>query len=137
MRRFCLVVIGGLAVSACGGGGDGGSGPQTVTSVVINGDSTVVLAGTRQLTATAMSGATPVTSGVTFLWASGDTTKATVSGTGVVTGVRLGTAAISAVALLNGVLTRVIGTHSIRRASGRSQSHRPVRKWLRSVIRCY
>ena len=118
MRRFCLVVIGGLAVSACGGGGDGGSGPPTITSVVINGDSTVVLAGTRQLTATAMSGATPVTSGVTFLWASGDTTRATVSGTGVVTGVRLGTAAISAVALLNGVLTTVIGTHRIRARIG-------------------
>ena len=118
MRRFCLVVIGGLAVSACGGGGDGGNGPPTVTAVIVSGDSTVVLAGTRQLTATAMSGATPVTSGITFLWASGDTTKATVSGTGIVTGVRRGTAAISAVALLNGVLTNVIGTHSIRTRIG-------------------
>jgi hypothetical protein len=105
-------------VSACGGGGDGGNGPPTVTSIAISGDSTVVLAGTRQLTATAMSGTTPITSGVTFLWASGDTTKATVSASGVVTGVRRGTSAISAVALVNGVLSTVIGTHNIRTRIG-------------------
>jgi hypothetical protein len=53
MRRCGLVLLGGLTVAGCGGGDGGGGGPPTITSVVIDGDSTVVLAGTRQLTATA------------------------------------------------------------------------------------
>ncbi len=118
MRRFCLLLGAGLVVSACSGGGDGGNGPPTITAVVISGDSTVVLAGTRQLTASAMSGSTPVTSGVTFQWSSSDTTKATVSASGLVSGVRLGTAGVSALAVLNGTATSVSSTRSIRTRIG-------------------
>ncbi len=119
MRRLCPVLVVGLVVSGCGGGGgDGGNGPSMITSVVINGDSTVVLAGTRQLTASALSGATPVTTGVTFQWSSTDTTKATVSAAGLVSGVRLGTAGITALAVLSGTPTSVSSTRNIRTRIG-------------------
>src|SRR4026209_2022850 len=105
MRRLCLVVLGGLAMVGCGGG-DGGSGPPTITSVVVSGDSTVILNGTRQLTATAMSGSTTVT-GVTFQWTSSDTTRSTVTQTGQVNGVRLGSSNVTAMAVVNGTPTGV------------------------------
>src|SRR4026208_1186379 len=102
MRRLCLVVLGGLAMVGCGGG-DGGSGPPTITSVVVSGDSTVVLNGTRQLTATAMDGSTPVSTGVTFEWSSSNNTFVTVSQTGLATGVVIpGSANVTARAVLNG-----------------------------------
>ena len=78
MKRFSLLLLGAGLLVGCGGG-DGGGGPITITSVVVNGDSTVFLNGTRQLTATAKSGSTTVTNGVTFEWSSADTTRATVS----------------------------------------------------------
>ena len=108
MRRLCLVVLGGLAMVGCGGG-DGGSGPPTITSVVVSGDSTVILNGTRQLTATAMSGSTTVT-GVTFQWTSSDTTRSTVTQTGQVNGVRLGSSNVTAMAVVNGTPTGVSST---------------------------
>src|SRR6266540_3051295 len=119
MRRFRLILVGGLAgvVVGCGGGG-GDGGPPTITSVVINGDSTVVLAGTRQLTAVALSGNAAV-SGVTFEWTSSDTTRARVSGSGLVTGVRLGSTNITALAVLNGTPTSVSSpAHAIRTRIG-------------------
>jgi uncharacterized protein YjdB len=105
MRRFGLFLLGGLAAVGCGGGDDGG-GPPTITSVVVGGDSTVVINGTRQLTASAMSGATTVT-GVTFQWTSSDTTRATVTQTGMINGVRLGSSNITALAVVNGTPTNV------------------------------
>src|SRR5262245_15568645 len=105
MRRLCLILLGVVATVSCGGG-DGGSGPPTITSVVLSGDSTVILNGTRQLSATAMSGATTVT-GVTFQWTSSDTTRSTVGSTGNVTGVRLGSSNITAMAVVNGTPTNV------------------------------
>ena len=118
MKRFCLLLGGVLLMVDCGGGG-GGSGPLMITAVVVSGDSTVVLAGTRQLTATAMSGGTPVSTGVTFQWSSTDTTRATVTNTGVVSGVRLGTTAITARAVLNGTPTTVLSPgHSVRTRIG-------------------
>ncbi|PYP38605.1 MAG: hypothetical protein DMD48_09105 [Gemmatimonadetes bacterium] len=119
MRRFRLILVGGLAgvVVGCGGGG-GDGGPPTITSVVINGDSTVVLAGTRQLTAVALSGNLAV-SGVTFEWTSSDTTRARVSGSGLVTGVRLGNTNITALAVLNGTPTSVSSSaHAVRTRIG-------------------
>jgi len=119
MRRFRLILVGGLAgvVVGCGGGG-GDGGPPTITSVVITGDSTVVLAGTRQLTAVALSGNAAV-SGVTFEWTSSDTTRARVSGSGLVTGVRLGSTNITALAVLNGTPTSVSSpAHAIRTRIG-------------------
>lgn len=121
MRRFGLMLMGGLAGTAiaCGGGGDGGNGPGTITSVVVSGDSTVVLAGTRQLTATAMSGNTPVSTGVTFQWSSSDTTRSTVSASGLVTGVRLGSSNVAARAVLDGTPTSVSSSaHAMRTRIG-------------------
>jgi hypothetical protein len=106
MKRFGLSLFIALAMVDCGGG-DGGSGPPTITAVVVSGDSTVVLAGTRQLTATAMSGGTPVTTGVTFQWTSSNATTAGVSSTGLVSGSQLGTVTITALAVLNGTATSV------------------------------
>ncbi len=119
MRRFRLILVGGLAgvVVGCGGGG-GDGGPPTITSVVINGDSTVVLAGTRQLTAVALSGNVAV-SGFTFEWTSSDTTRARVSASGLVTGVRLGNTNITALAVLNGTPTSVSSSaHAVRTRIG-------------------
>ena len=119
MKRFGLFLLGGLALSGCGGGG-GDGGPPTITSVVVNGDSTVVLAGNRQLTATAMAGGTPVSTGVTFQWSSSDTTRATISASGLVSGVRLGRANITALAVLNGTPTTVSSAaHAVRTRIGR------------------
>lgn len=117
MKPFSLVVLGAVFAAACGGG-DGG-GPPMITAVVVSGDSTVVLAGTRQLTATAMAGGSPLSTGVTFQWISSDTTRATVSSTGLVSGVRLGAATITARAVLNGTPTTVISSgHGIRTRIG-------------------
>jgi hypothetical protein len=107
MKRFGLLLFGVLATAQCGGG-DGGGGPPTITAVVVSGDSTVVIAGTRQLTATALSGATPVTNGVTFQWTSSNGTTASVSSAGLVSGSQLGTVTITAQAVLNGTPTGVV-----------------------------
>ena len=119
MKPFGLVVLGAaLAVAGACGGGDGG-GPPMITAVVVSGDSTVVLAGTRQLTATAMAGGSPLSTGVTFQWTSSDTTRATVSSSGLVSGVRLGSTTITARAVLNGTPTTVVSTgKSIRTRIG-------------------
>ena len=82
-------------IAGCGGV----SGPSTITSVVITGDSTVALNGTQQLTATALAGSTPITTGLTFAWISSDTTLVQVSQTGLVTGVRLGTTSVTVTAV--------------------------------------
>ncbi|MFN2570690.1 MAG: beta strand repeat-containing protein [Gemmatimonadales bacterium] len=122
MRRFrpiLLSALAGMAAGCGGGGGDGGNGPPTITSVVINGDSTVIIAGTRSLSATAMAGATPVSTGVTFQWSSSDTTRATVSASGLVSGVRLGSTNVTALAVLNGTPTSVSSSaHAVRTRIG-------------------
>ena len=118
MRRFCLLLWAALTIAACGGGGgtDGGS---TITAVLISGDSTVVLNGSRQLTATAMAGGTPLSTGVTFQWSSSDTTRATVSASGLVSGVRLGSTNVTALAVLNGTPTTVSSAaHAVRTRIG-------------------
>ena len=68
MKPFRPILVGAVAavLSACGGGG-GDGGPPTITSVTISGDSTVVLKGTRQLTAVANAGGSALTTGVTLL----------------------------------------------------------------------
>src|SRR2546428_712442 len=107
MKRFSLLLVGAGVLVGCGGGDGGGGGPPTITSVVVSGDSTVFLNGTRQLTATAKSGTTTVTNGVTFEWVSADTTRAVVSASGLVSGVRLGATDITARAVVNGTPTSV------------------------------
>ena len=107
MRRFYMALLGGLAAVGCGGGSKS-SGPPMITAVVISNDSTVALAGTRELTATATAGGSAISNGVTFQWSSTDTTRATVSNTGLVSGVRRGTTDITAQAVLNGTATGIV-----------------------------
>src|SRR2546429_5641368 len=96
MKRFSLLLVGAGVLVGCGGGDGGGGGPPTITSVVVSGDSTVFLNGTPQLTATAKSGTTTVTNGVTFEWVSADTTRAGVSASGLASRVRLSATAMTA-----------------------------------------
>ena len=93
MKRFCLLLCA-ATIAGC----SNASGPASITSVVITGDSTVGLNGTLQLTATALAGNVPVT-GLTFAWISSDSTKARVSQTGLVSGVQLGSASITVAAV--------------------------------------
>jgi len=119
VRRFGLVLLGGLAAVGCGGGGDGGNGPPIITSVVVSGDSTVILAGTRQLTANAFAGGTPVSTGVTFQWNSSDTSHILVTPSGEVWGYRLGSSNITARAVVNGTPTTVSSPpHAMRTRIG-------------------
>src|SRR6266446_6094858 len=95
MKRFCLMLGAALTIGGCGSD----PGPSSLTSVVITGDSTVGLHGTLQLMATALAGNRPVTTGLTFVWFSSDSTKLRVSQTGLVTGAGLGTASITVAAV--------------------------------------
>ena len=95
MKRWCRLLGASLAIVACGKD----AGPSSLTSVVIIGDSVVGLHGTLQLTATALAGNRPVTTGLTFVWISSDSTKLRVSQTGLVTGVQLGSASIMVAAV--------------------------------------
>src|SRR6266513_2366590 len=116
MKRFSVLLIGVASMVGCGGGdGGGGGSPPTITAVTISGDSTVSLAGTLQLTATAQAGGQTINNCVTFQWSSSDQNKATVSSTGVVSGMQRGTADITAQAVLNGTATGVTSpAHTVR-----------------------
>ncbi len=94
MKRFGLL-LGAVLIAGCGSD----PGPSSLTSVVISGDSAVGLNGTLQLSATALAGNRVVTTGLTFVWISSDTMTLRVSQTGLVTGVRLGTASITVAAV--------------------------------------
>ena len=87
----------GAALTIAGCGSD--PGPSSLSSVVITGDSTVGLNGTLQLTAIALAGNRPVTTGLTFVWFSSDSTKLRVSQTGLVTALQLGSASITVAAV--------------------------------------
>ena len=95
MKRVCLLLGAALAIAGCGSD----TGPSSLTSVVITGDSTVGLHGTLQLTGTALAGNRPVTTGLTFVWFSSDTTRLRVSQTGLVTALQLGSASITVAAV--------------------------------------
>ncbi|HEX5871506.1 MAG TPA: Ig-like domain-containing protein [Longimicrobium sp.] len=70
---------------------------KVVTSIAVSpSPTTVFLGGTRQLTATAIDQYGYAMSGVAFTWGSGNTSLATVSGSGLVSGVGLGSVSISA-----------------------------------------
>lgn len=82
-------------LAACSSGTDSSS----ITQVIVTGDSTVFLNGTLQLNATAWAGNAPLVGGVTFVWISSDSTKVSVSQTGLVKGLQLGSAQITATAV--------------------------------------
>ena len=95
MKRVCLLLGAALSIAGCAND----AGPSSLTEVVITGDSTVFLNGTQQLTATALAGNRPIEIGLTFVWTSSDTTTLRVSQTGLVTGLRLGSASIAVAAV--------------------------------------
>jgi glucose/arabinose dehydrogenase len=92
------VLIIAASVSACGG--DGGSNvqePSPVASVTVNAPKTTIVVGEQvQLTVTAKDETGTVVEGRTFSWTTGDATVASVSPTGLVTGLTPGQVQISA-----------------------------------------
>ncbi len=112
MRRFVTAGLLWFAAASCGGG-DGGGGPAPVDLVTLSGDTTVVIAGTTALSAAASAGGAPATTGVTFLW-SANSGNATVSLSGVVTGVARGSVTITAEAVQNGTPTGITATRNLR-----------------------
>lgn len=82
-----------IVVAACGGG----TGPQVVASVSVTPPQPSMVAGqTVQLSAAAMDAAGVAIAGKTATWSSSATGFASVSGTGLVTGVAAGQATITA-----------------------------------------
>jgi len=86
------------AAASCGDSGSTGPSGTTVASVSVSPASHTLTAigATRQLTAVAQDANGSTITGKTFVWASGDTTVATVSSTGMVTAVANGSTDISA-----------------------------------------
>jgi len=110
MKRVCLLLGFVLTIAACG---SSDAGPTVLSAVFIAGDSTVGLNGTMQLSATAYANR-PLTTGVTFVWTSSDTTRLRVSQTGLVTGVQLGSATITVSAVLQAGTPVTSDPHLIR-----------------------
>lgn len=94
------VVVAGLALlGGCGGGGDGTTGPTTqpvATAEVALAPADIIVGQTSQATATLRDAAGTVLTGRTINWSSSNTAVATISSTGLVTGVTAGTSQISA-----------------------------------------
>ena len=92
-----LLCVLGFAVSAAACGSKSPSAPTTVTSISVTGGAPAV-GSTAQFSATAtVSGGTSEDITTSATWSSSDPTIATVSATGLVTGVSQGTVVISAV----------------------------------------
>ena len=88
-----------LTLAACGGGGDGSSGPKAtpVASVTLSQSSLTLAVGeATTLTATARDGAGNALTGRTVAWSSGNTQIAQVTPQGIVTGVAAGSTTITA-----------------------------------------
>jgi hypothetical protein len=106
LRRMAMVVAAATFAAACekspggpSGTDGGGGGAATITSVTIGGATSVAVGGTAQLTATAnKSDGTTENVTNTATWRSTDTTVLTVSGTGLVTALKAGTADVTATA---------------------------------------
>jgi len=107
-RSSFLILI--ASISACGGNGDGGiQPPEPVTSVSITAPTTEIRVGeTVQLTATALDGNGAVLEGRSFEWTSGIGSVASVSPTGLVTGLAKGQSEIRATT--EGVTGRIVIT---------------------------
>ena len=101
-------VAGGVAIGvACTGGADKVTGSGGLVSIVITPDTaTLVVGTTRSFTAQPEDGSGKPIAGVTVIWASGDTSLATVTQSGVVTALKPGTVQIAAAAQgVNGYAT--------------------------------
>lgn len=86
-----------LSLSGCGGGSSGGGSGTTISSIAITPATASVATGaTQQFTAVAKDSAGATVSGVTFTWASSNTGVATISSSGLATGVAAGSANITA-----------------------------------------
>ena len=109
--RSCVVVAALAAAVACNL--ETGTPVNLVDSVVVAGDSTVVINGTTQLTASALVNGTPL-GGAGFLWLSTDSETARVNGSGLVSGLTLDTITILAEAVVNRRLTGVRGGKVLR-----------------------
>lgn len=84
-----------LLLGSCGG--DGPTAPDvSVASVTVTGSQSVEVGKTVQLTAAALDAANKALAGVTFTWSSSNIAVATVSATGLVTGIANGSVSISA-----------------------------------------
>ena len=95
IRSLPLFLLGAAGLS-CGGSTSGPNG-SIVASVTVNDlHRDVAVGSTAQLSAVAFDNTGAQLVGVTFQWISSDNAIATVSNTGVVTGVAVGTARISA-----------------------------------------
>lgn len=94
----CLVLATALLLGACSddSGNLTGAGAKVATVEVSAPSTSLVSRETLQLSATAKDGSGQVLAGATLAWASSDTTVATVSETGVVSGVRAGEVTITA-----------------------------------------
>ena len=94
-RAFLLCLLGAAGLS-CGGSASGPT-TATVASVTVSAPARSVSVGnTAQLSAVAFDQTGAQLIGVTFQWSSSDKAIATVSSTGVVTGVAVGSARITA-----------------------------------------
>ena len=100
MQKARVWMVGALvALTACGGGGDGGgvTAPAVFTSLTLAPNNPSVLVGaTTTLTATARDQNNQQMSGATVTYASANQAVATVTNAGVVTGVSAGSAQITA-----------------------------------------
>ena len=86
-----------FSLVSCGDGGSTGPKVEPVASVVVSPEKETIETGqTLQLTATARNAAGSVLNGRGITWASSDDAVATVSGTGLVTGVEAGSPTITA-----------------------------------------
>jgi uncharacterized protein YjdB len=96
-RAFLLSLL--VAAGLSCGGSTSGPSVTTVASVTVGArGANIAVGSTAQLTAVAFDQTGAQLIGVTFQWSSSDKTIATVSSTGVVTGVAVGSARISAIA---------------------------------------
>lgn len=103
----CMMVAA-VVLTGCGGddGDDGGTGPGTAvftTLEVTPTAPTVVVGFTTPLSATAKDQNGTTMSGLTMTYTSNDNSKATVTNAGVITGVALGTARITATGTIGSV----------------------------------
>jgi plastocyanin len=96
--RVLVVSLFTMLISACGGGGDSGvTQAPSVASVTVTGATTTLAVGsTSQLTAVPKDANGTVLTGLATTWSTSDQAKATVNGTGLVSGVTAGPVTISA-----------------------------------------